>query len=90
MDRSLRFAADKTEAEKWNGKAAKWFRETAEEGYSFAQFALGRCYAVGEGVEKDVKEAVKWYRKAAEQGNADAQKELDKLLSENPALREER
>lgn len=71
------------------GKAEEmmeWYRKAAEQGHVKAQCKLGswyRLYRKGE-------EAAKWYRKAAEQGNASAQKELDKLLSENPALREER
>ena len=36
-------------------------------------FAVGACYDIGEGVDKDMGEAVKWYRKAAEQGHSAAQ-----------------
>ena len=32
-----------------------------------AQFNLGGCYVVGEGVKPDKTEAIKWLRKAAEQ-----------------------
>ena len=49
------------------------FKELAEQGNADAQYALGLCYGVGAGVEKDAVESVKWVRKAAEQGNANAQ-----------------
>ena len=71
-------------------ETAKWYHKAAEEGNADAQFCLAACYATGEGAEKDEKEAVKWYRKVAERGQFEAHSQLDKLLSENPALREER
>ena len=37
------------------------------------EFERGRCFAKGDGVNKDMYEAVKWYRKAAERGYAPAQ-----------------
>ena len=64
----------------------EWYRKAAEQGHVKAQCKLGSWYKL----YRKGEEAAKWYRKAAEQGNADAQKELDKLLSENLALREER
>ena len=54
-------------------KAAKWFREAAEQGVASAQYNLGLCYENGTGVAQDAKEAVKWFRKAAVQEYADAQ-----------------
>ena len=49
-------------------KATKFYRESAERGYTWAQIRLaGRCLD-GKGIAKDSTEAVKWYRKAAEQG----------------------
>ena len=48
-------------------------RTLAAEGDAVAQFELGRCYARGEGVDKNQIEAVRWFRKAAEQGLASAQ-----------------
>ena len=50
-------------------EAAKWYRKAAEQGYASAQYRLGNCYYLGEGVTKNHTEAAKWYRKAAEQGN---------------------
>ena len=44
-----------------------------EQGDADAQFNLGLCYYIGEGVDKDLEKAVYWYSKAAEQGRASAQ-----------------
>ena len=46
----------------------KWYRKAADQGYVQAQYRLGDCYFLGEGVAEDLVEAVKWYRKAADQG----------------------
>ena len=48
----------------------------AEAGNAVAQYDLGSCYRLGNGVTKDEKEAVKWYTKSAVQGDADAQSNL--------------
>lgn len=57
-------------------EAVKWFKLAAEQGNADAQYNLGDCYFLGNGVEKDLKEAVKWYKLAAEQGSADVQYDL--------------
>lgn len=54
-------------------RAVKLYRKAAEQGYADAQFALGRCYAMGKGVDMDVKNAVHWCRRAAMQGHVVAQ-----------------
>jgi len=41
--------------------------QAAEQGDAEAQFALGMCYVMGDGVIIDEAEAVVWWRKAAEQ-----------------------
>lgn len=51
-------------------------RAKAEQGDARAQYELGKAYADGEGVTRDLTESVKWYRKAAEQGDAAAQYNL--------------
>jgi TPR repeat protein len=56
--------------------AVKWYRLAAEQGYSLAQYALGRCYDSGHGVKENDSEAVKWYTLAAEQGYDVAQRVL--------------
>ena len=48
----------------------------AEEGNVEAQMNLAKCYAKGEGVERNDEEANKWFLKAAEQGNTDAMGEM--------------
>ena len=45
----------------------------AEKGDAGAQYSLGYCYYLGQGVTNDTVEAVRWFRKAAEQGVARAQ-----------------
>ena len=57
-------------------QAVKQYMKAAEQGDANAQYNLGRCYADGEGVEKDQKKAVYWYTKAAEQELARAQNNL--------------
>jgi len=47
--------------------------KAAMSGNSTAQCEVGRCYASGEGVNKDFQEAVKWFRMAAEQNDKQAQ-----------------
>jgi len=54
-------------------KAAKWYREAADQGYASAQLSLGHMYDKGHGVPQNYGEALKWLRKAAEQGDAGAQ-----------------
>ena len=53
-------------------EAVNWLRKAAEQGHAQAQFNLGVCYALGNGVPQSYTEAVKWFRKAAEQGQAEA------------------
>ena len=65
-------------------KAAYWYKKSAEQGNSRAQYNLAKCYENGEGVVKDYEQAVYWYTQAAEQGDADAQNNLG-LMYENGA-----
>jgi TPR repeat protein len=51
--------------------------ETAD--HAYAQYFVGRMYAAGQGVEKNIETAAKWYRKASELGVADAQYRLGNL-----------
>ena len=50
-----------------NKEALKWYREAAEQGNTYAQYAIGVMYQDGKGVDQDYKEAVKWYRKTLEE-----------------------
>jgi TPR repeat protein len=49
--------------------ALKWFKQSADQNYSKAQFQLAEMYANGNGVEKDYNEALEWYRKAIWNGS---------------------
>ena len=53
-----------------------WYRKSAEQGDSGAQFNLGIMYDSGEGVPEDDAKAVHWWRKAAKQGDSGAQNNL--------------
>ena len=54
-------------------EAIVWLRKAADLGHAKAEFKLGYCYKVGQGVTQDYYEAVKWYKKSAEQGYSAAQ-----------------
>lgn len=56
-------------------QAELWFRQGAEAGYDFSQYALGRLLEE----QKRTEEAVTWYEKAAAQGNPAAAYRLGKL-----------
>lgn len=54
----------------------RWLREAANQGYTPAQYELGRIYLYGRGVPADYAEALLWEQKAAEQGDPQAQRDL--------------
>ncbi len=54
-------------------EALVWYRESAEQGYAKAQFALGFMYDIGRGVQQDAGEALSWFTKSAESGYCRAQ-----------------
>jgi TPR repeat protein len=41
---------------------------SAEKGYMDGLFAVGECYYLGTGVEKDLQTTAEWYRKALDVG----------------------
>lgn len=53
-------------------EAFLWIRRSAEQGYSQAQFVLGRFYLDGVATSQDGQEALAWATKAARQNHADA------------------
>ncbi|AXM95281.1 dynamin family protein [Pseudomonas plecoglossicida] len=53
--------------------AATCFEQAAELGYADAQFQLGVCHELGQGVAADERLAAEWYRKAKNQGHVEAQ-----------------
>ena len=52
-------------------KAAKYYKEAAEQEDAVAQNKLGYMYENGLGVPEDYEEAMNWYQKAEEQGHGD-------------------
>jgi serine/threonine protein kinase len=78
--------------------AVALYRQAADAGKGSAQASLGRLYASGRGVPKDMAEAAKWYRQAlekirpdADNGNAGSMINLARLLAtcDVPELRDE-
>ena len=68
----------------YNGKRqfVYYYRISAENGYSKAQYNLAIILQKGTLVEKDLKEAVRWHKKAAEQGEWGSEDELGKCYEE--------
>ena len=64
-----------------NKELFNYLEKLAKKGDPQAQFALGYCYEIGKGVEKNIQKAILWYRKVAEQGNNQAEERL-KILEE--------
>jgi hypothetical protein len=48
-------------------EAVRYYRLAAEQGHAAAQYSLGSCFELGEGVAQDMAEAVRYYRLASEQ-----------------------
>jgi hypothetical protein len=51
----------------------RWYRLAADQGHAGARAGIGRLYADGLGVPRDIVEARRWLRLAASQGNEDAE-----------------
>ena len=66
-------------------EAATRFRTLADEGWSPAQYMLGRLYLKGDGVEKNHEEAYYWFASAARNNFKPAETELVALRSNMPA-----
>jgi hypothetical protein len=56
--------------------AIRLWRPLAEKGNADAQFGLGRCYLLGEGITTDYEQARKWFELSAKQANVQAQNAL--------------
>jgi TPR repeat protein len=57
----------KTDADRQ--RALTVLRGAAAKGHAAAQYALGRRFEAGDGVEKDLDQAMQWYDIAAKQGD---------------------
>jgi hypothetical protein len=68
------FSNGKWGVESNDEKAAYWWLEAAQNGYTSAFRKIGLCYRDGIGVPKDMVKAVDWMKKGAEVGDSQAQK----------------
>lgn len=57
-------------------QAVYWLRKSAEQGVAGAEFELGNCYSLGEGVSENNEQALYWFRRAATQEHSLAQANL--------------
>lgn len=64
-------------------------RHRAEEGDKSAQYALGKRYIIGLGIEQDFEQAVYWHRQAADKGHAEAQALLGALYYEGLGVQQD-
>ena len=53
-------------------EAINWYKKSAEQGFSDAQYKMGLFHEKGIGVLKDKDESMKYFKKAAAQGHAKA------------------
>lgn len=65
------------------GRAIRFYKIAAEQGYGYSQYVLGKFYYTGEGVQKDFKMALYWLEKAAQQDVAPAMYYLGKLYADD-------
>ncbi len=66
-------------------QAVIWFTQAAEQGNSYAAYALGKLYLTGEDVPKNMEAALRWLQRSAELGNQCAQHYL-KRMRDQPSL----
>ena len=60
-------------------EAARWFAGAANSGLDEAQYELGRLYAQGRGVPRDLSRALAWLEEAAAQGMTHAEKDIERI-----------
>lgn len=63
-------------------------RQEAEDGNPEAQFTLGLCYDIGDGVVENKRESTEWYRKAEAQNNGYAMNNLGLMYIQGKGVRE--
>jgi len=63
-----------------NHNAFELYKRSANQGYNKAQFALGRCYEIGIGVEENIGTAILEYRKADKLEHTKANKKANDLF----------
>ena len=60
-------------------KAFHWYKKSADNGFTWGFYNVGKCYSEGIGVQQNLRTAREWYRKAADMGNYWAQQRLTEL-----------
>ncbi len=78
-------AAKRKQMAKRQVNAAKLFTQSANQGYALGQYALGRAYLNGEGVEQSTDTAIEWLSKAGAQGLFEAQLDLGEMYHKGNA-----
>ncbi|OJW52580.1 MAG: hypothetical protein BGO67_06495 [Alphaproteobacteria bacterium 41-28] len=68
------------------GIDVSWLEKVAQQGLSAAQYALGLCYARGNGVNQNGVQALFWWRKAAEHGHDLAQYNLARAYEQGKSI----
>jgi len=66
--------------------AVKWYRRSAEQGLTKAQYNLAGMYANGKGAPQDYFEALKWYKEAANQGDTLAQRAIGEMYKDGKGV----
>ena len=64
-----------------NTSAAEWERKVANDTTARAAYFLGRIYAYGQGVPRNITESLNWFTKASDLGSVDAENELGLLYT---------
>ncbi len=60
-------------------EAVRWLLLSAEQGYEYAQYRLGKLYLLGDGIEQNFLQAEGWLGQASDQGNSYAKYSLAKM-----------
>lgn len=50
-------------------QAFTWYKKSAEQGFTKAQYNLGVMYANGDGIKQNPLKAKEWYKKSCDNGN---------------------
>lgn len=66
--------------------AFKWYKKTAKNNITYAQFKLGALYRAGVGTKQNLERAKYWYTLAANTGSADAQNDLGAMYEHGIGL----
>lgn len=69
-------------------KVYEFYKNSAEQGNSEAQYHLGDIYYKGQGVTQDYKKAKEWYEKSAVQGSPKAQYNLGLMYEQGHGVRQ--